>query len=89
MWQKFKIFWKLNSPEILRLLKAILKFGFNVIFPLALAGVAQAEKRGGTGPEKFNFAVDYVKSQAPSTATKAILSAVESAWMTKESEGWK
>ena len=91
MWQKIRLFWKINSPEIFRLLKAILKFSFQILLPLALEGVTQAEVKfpgKGRGPEKFEFAFDFVKSQAPTTATKAILGVVNSAWMTKEAEGW-
>ncbi len=76
----------------MRLFKAILKFMFNVIFPIALIGVEKAELQfpgSGYGKEKFEFATEYVKAQAPEAATKAILSAVQAAWMTKEAEGWK
>lgn len=92
MWGKIKLFWKINSPEIMRLFKAILRFSFNVIFPLALEAVGNAEKQfpgSGYGKEKFEFATDYVKAQAPEAAAKAVLSAVQAAWMTKEAEGWK
>ena len=92
MLQKIKIFWRVNSPEIIRLLKAILKFSVQIILPIAIEAVSQAEVKfpgSNRGSEKFDFAVDYVKSQAPTAATKAVLGAVNSAWMTREAEDWK
>ena len=92
MWEKIKLFWKISTPEIIRLIKAFLKFGFVTIFKLAIEGVEKAEVQfpgKGNGKEKLKWAVDYVKTQAPEQAAKSVLSAVQDAWMVKESEGWK
>ncbi len=88
MWQKIKMIFTKIKPDIIRLIKAILKMSVDVLLPIALNAVVAAEKNGGTGKEKFDFAVDQVKRQAPKAAIGAAMSAVQNAWVIKEGEGW-
>ena len=88
-WKKITAWWKGVSPELKRFLKAALKLGIDALLPVALSAVVQAEKKGGSGKEKFDFAYGYVKTQYPKALSGAIMTAVQNAWATKEAEGWK
>lgn len=77
------------TPELIRYLKAAIKLGIRTLLPIALEAVSRAQQRGGTGEEKFKFAVDYVKSQAPAAAMGAIHTVVQDAYLTRTAEGWK
>ena len=89
MWQKFKLWFAGIKPDLFRFLKAAIKLGIDILLPTAIEAVTQAEIRGGTGKEKFEFATGYVKTQAPKAAIGAIATAVQGAWATKEVEEWK
>ena len=88
MWEKFKLFWTRIQPDLIRFIKAAIKLGIDILLPIAIEAVMQAEVRGGSGKEKFEFATGYVKTQAPKAAIGAIATAVQGAWATKEVEGW-
>ena len=89
MWEAIKAWWVGIRPELKRFLTAAIKLGIDVLLPIAIQAVTQAQAKGGTGEEKFKFAVDYMKSQAPDAALGVIQTAVQNAWATKEAEGWK
>jgi len=77
------------TPELFRYLRAAIKLSITTLLPIALDGVVRARAHGGTGKEKFYYAVDYVKSQAPDAALGAIQTAVQDAYLTKTAEGWE
>ena len=89
MWTKIKLIFQKIQPDLIRFLKAAIKMAIDTLLPVALNAVVQAQARGGTGSEKFAFAVDHVKSRAPEAALGAVHTAVQSAWATKEAEGWE
>lgn len=89
MWQNFKLWFAGIQPDLLRFLKAAIKMGLDVLLPMAINAVIQAEAHGGSGDEKFKFACTYVKANAPQAALGIIKSAVQDAWAIKEAEGWK
>lgn len=89
MWDKLKLFFVMIRPDLIRFLKAAVKIGIDILIPIALDAVTKAEASGGTGEEKFQFACDYVKAQAPKAAVGAVMTVVQNAWAVKEAEGWK
>jgi len=89
MWAKIKLFFTAIKPDLIRFLKAAIKMGIDILLPIAIEAVTQAEINGGTGSEKFKFATDYVKLKAPDAALGVISTTVQNAWATKEAEGWK
>ena len=89
MWESFKTWLIGIRPELMKFLKAAIKLGIDALLPIAINAVMQAESRGGSGSDKFKYACDYVKVNAPQAAIGAVMTAVQNAWATKEAEGWK
>ena len=89
MWESFKLWFAGIQPDLMKILKALIKIGVDVLIPLALNAVQYAEKQGGSGQDKFQTACDYVKTNAPQAAIGAIMTAVQNAWVIREAEGWK
>ena len=88
MWEKIKLIWAGIKPDLIKLLKALIKLSIDVLLPIAIEAVTQAQVKGESGEEKFKYACDYVKAQAPKAAIGAVQTAVQSAWAQKEAEGW-
>lgn len=89
MWEKVKLLFSGIQPDLMKILKALVKIGVDVLLPLAINAVNYAERQGGTGPEKFDAACNYVKANAAQVTIGAIMTAVQNAWAQREAEGWK
>ena len=89
MWDSFKLWFAGIQPDLMKILKALIKIGVDVLLPLALNAVNYAERQGGTGPEKFDAACNYVKTNAPEAAIGSIMTAVQNAWAQREAEDWR
>ena len=89
MWESFKLWFSGIQPDMIKILKALIKIGVDVLLPLALNAVNYAERQGGTGSDKFDIACEYVKANAAQAAIGAIMTAVQNAWVLREAEGWK
>ncbi|MEA3272319.1 MAG: hypothetical protein U9P90_01475 [Patescibacteria group bacterium] len=61
----------------------------DILLPIALDAVVKAEAHGGTGNEKFNYALEYMQKEVPDAAIGKVKSAIQDAWLIKEAEGWK
>ena len=88
MWESFKLWFAGIRPELMVFLKAAIKMGVDVLLPLAINAVMAAEKRGGTGAEKREYACSYVKANALNATAGVILTAVQNAWAIKQADGW-
>lgn len=89
MWEKFKLWLAGIKPELIKFIKAAVKMGIDILLPIAIEAVVSAERHGGTGKEKFDFACDQVKAQAPKALAGAVMTAVQNAWAVKEADGWE
>ena len=88
MWDSFKLWFAGIKPDLMKILKALIKIGVDTLIPLAINAVNYAERQGGTWDQKYNNAYDYVKTNAPDAARGAIMTAVQNAWAQREAEGW-
>ena len=81
MWEKFKAGMKIwfagIRPELISFLKFARDLGIEILLPIAgQAVMAAAQQTGLSGKERFEFAVDHVKANAPKAAADAVLNAV-------------
>lgn len=90
VWSKIKYWWVELSPEILRYAKIIMRIIGPALINVAGQAVIEAGKQKQlNGWERFDFAVDYTKTQAPNAAADAVVNAVRIAytdWSGKLSE---
>jgi len=90
MWEKIKLIFQQIKPDLIRLLKALIKIGVDVLLPLAFNAVRQAEAQPNLkGMEKMDFAINLVKAQAPNATLGAIMTAVQNEWAAAEANDWK
>jgi len=91
MWEKFKtklaLFWVKIQPELYKFLMVVKEIGIDVLLPIAIKAVAQAAlQKNLSGSEKFDFATDYVKAQAPDAVANAAVIAVRIAFTSQTGE---
>ena len=65
MWDSFKLWFAGIQPDLMRILKALIKIGVDVLLPLALNAVNYAERQGGTGSDKFDIASKQMRHRRP------------------------
>jgi len=94
MWNKFKqklsLLWIQIKPELYNFIKIVGKLGIDILLPLAIEAVTQAAaQKGLSGTQKFDYASDYVKAQAPDAVATSVLNAVRIAYANETGEASK
>ena len=94
MWNKFKqklsLLWVQIKPELYSFIKIVVKLGIDTLLPLAIEAVTQAAtQKSLSGNEKFDYATNYVKSQAPDAVVTSVLNAVRIAYANETGEASK
>ena len=81
MWDRiktgFKVWFASIRPELISFLKFAINLGVEILLPIAGRAVLEAaQHKDLTGTQKFEFATEYVRANAPDAAMEAIVNAV-------------